>query len=289
MLTFVTSLRHPQNSADYASVERLLHETLASVTSQVDADFRAIVVGNRRPDRPLPPRVEFVEVDFPAPSPPDGPRTARAPFVWDKGTKIGVGLIAAARYEPTHAMIFDADDFVHRDLARFVSDRGAERGWYVDTGWMYSRVRGVYIEQRNFHRACGTSLIVPFSAYGTPSLDVNATQDQISEAFGERLPRVLGAHRDAVEWFSEQGVDMSPLPFEGAVYHVDTGENHSGKTLRGRARPYDDRMAREFCVPRPPSALASWWWSRGPQPLFESTRRRLDKAGRAARSGGDGG
>lgn len=285
MLTFVTSLRHPQNSADYAFVEQLLHETLASVTAQVGAEFTVVVVGNRRPAVDLDPRVEFVEVDFPAPAPASGPRTARAPFVWDKGTKIGTGLLAAVKHAPTHVMIFDADDFVHRDLARFVAAHGPDQGWFVDRGWMYSRARGVYVEQQAFHRACGTSLVVPFGAYSVPAdLDVGATQQEISDAFGERLPRVLGAHRDAVEWFSGHGVGMAPLPFEGAIYHVDTGENHSGKSLRGRAHPYDARMARDFSVPRTRSRSSAWWWSRGPRPFVESARRRIgaDRDGRPA-------
>lgn len=285
MLTFVTSLRHPQNSADYAFVEHLLHDTLASVTAQAGAEFTVVVVGNQRPARSLGAHVEFVQVDFPAPAPASGPRTARAPFVWDKGTKIGAGLLAAARHDPTHVMIVDADDFVHRDLARFVGAHDAERGWFVDRGWMYSRARGVYVEQRAFHQACGTSLVVPFGAYAVPAgLAPIASQQEIADAFGERLGRVLGAHRDAVEWFTQHGVPMSPLPFEGAVYHVDTGENHSGKSLRGRAHAYDHRMAHDFTVPRTQSRPAAWWWSRGPQPVAESVWRRVggQRTGRAA-------
>ena len=274
MLAFVTSLRHPQNSADYDQVEALLSETLSSVTAQTDDDFVVVVVGNQRPRFDLGPKVEFVEVDFPPPAPPDGPRTAREPFVWDKGTKVGLGLVAAAKHRPDHVMIFDADDFVSRHIAAFARTNPG-RGWYVSEGWMYSRARGVYTVQRDFHRTCGTSLIVPYDAYAVPEhLPLLATQSEIAAAYGERLTNVLGAHRDAVHWFSEHGVDLAPLPFPGAVYHVDTGENHSGKTLRGHARPLDARIRQDFGVPRTREQHVSWWWAWGPLALAESALRR---------------
>ena len=74
MLAFITTLRHPQNSADYGRVETLLHDTLASVTRQSSDDYRAIIVGNRRPAFPLPERAVFVEVNFAPPSEVKGPR-----------------------------------------------------------------------------------------------------------------------------------------------------------------------------------------------------------------------
>jgi len=274
MLAFVTSLRHPQNSADYRTVEALLERTLASVCAQTDRDFVVIVVGNRAPTFTLPPQTLFVEVDFPAPAPPSGPMTPRDTFVWDKGTKIGIGLIAASRFAPSHAMIFDADDFVSRRLSAFVSEGPPAQGWYVDTGWAYSRSRNAYQEQKNFHRACGTSLIVPFDAYDVPSaLTTGASQAEVSSGFGDHLPNVLGAHRDAVNWFTKKGVSMKPLPFPGAVYHVDTGENHSGKSMQGRANPIDSHFTEEFAVTGDRSAIATWWSARGPRAQAESAAR----------------
>ena len=68
MLAFITTLRHPHNSADYGHVEALLQDTLASLTQQTSDDYVVIIVGIRRPAFPLPERVVFVEVDFPPPS-----------------------------------------------------------------------------------------------------------------------------------------------------------------------------------------------------------------------------
>ena len=284
MLAFITSLRHPQNSADYARVELLLEETLRSVTQQTSEDFVVIVVGNREPAFALGDRVHFVPVDFPPPAPPDGPRTARAPFVRDKGTKIGVGLAAARRFDPDHVMIFDADDFVHRELAAFVAERPGRPGWVIDRGWMYSRARNAYRVQNGFNRTCGTCHILPFDAYGVPDdLAPTASQEEVVEAFGERLEAMLGAHREAVEWHAARGRRLERLPFRGAVYHVDTGENHSGKAMRGVARPLGRRLRRDFAIPSNRSSLITLWSAVGPGALWESVSQSAVVNARRAR------
>lgn len=272
MLAFITSLRHPDNSADYARVEALLKGTLMSVTNQTSDDFVVIVVGNKRPAFVLPEKVHFVPVDFPAPAPPNGPNTEREPFVWDKGTKIGVGLAAAAEFNPDHVMLFDADDFVSAKLVEFVAAGRKEDVWVVRDGLMYSRRRNVYVLQRDFNRSCGTSFVVPYTAYGKPaSLTPHATQVEVADAFGERLNRIMGAHRDAHLWYFQAGYNVASVPFTGAVYHVDTGENHSGKSLRGFARPLTRQIETEFGITPTRSEAASWVSAYGPVAAYEST------------------
>lgn len=281
MLAFVTTLRHPQNSVDYDRVEQLLLDTLRSVTQQSADDYVVIVVGNQRPGFELPPRTEFVQVEFPAPAPPTGAQTARAPFVWDKGTKLGVGLIAARRHNPTHVMIFDADDFVHRGLAAMVSAQPHHAGWVIRDGWMYSRARNAYVPQADFNRTCGTSFIVPFEAYGVPeNLTLHASQQEIAEGYGERLSEIMGAHRNAEAWHHGHGRVLEPLPYRGAVYHVDTGENHSGKSLTGIARPFGRTMERDFGIQPSRGSAATWWSAIGPVAALEEAATFLRRAAR---------
>ncbi|MBF4513970.1 glycosyltransferase family 2 protein [Plantibacter sp. VKM Ac-2885] len=274
MLAFITTLRHPQNSVDYGRVEQLLQDTLRSVTQQTVEDYVVIIVGNQRPSFDLPARTKFVLVDFPAPAPPTGAQTARAPFVWDKGTKLGVGLIAAMPFDPSHVMIFDADDFVHRDLAAMVSEHLNHPGWVIRDGWMYSQARNAYIRQPDFNRTCGTCFIVPFEAYGVPEhLTEEASQQDIAEAYGERLSQIMGAHRNAESWYREHGRALEPLSYPGAVYHVDTGENHSGKSLTGFARPLDTRMERDFAIAPSRGRASTLWSAFGPIAVFDEVRR----------------
>jgi hypothetical protein len=268
MLAFITTLRHPQNSADYGRVESLLQDTLASVTRQTSDDYVVIIVGNRRPAFPLPERALFVKVDFGPPSDVKGPQTGRASVIWDKGTKTAVGLIAARAFDPDYVMSFDADDFVHRDIAAFADSRRGGPGWVVTRGWVYSRARNAYALRRKFFRICGTSFIVPFDAYQVPDhLTASATQQDIAGAFGERLENLL-EHGYAFDWWQEHGRRLEPLPFAGAVYQVDTGENHSGNMLVGPALPYASHLFRDYGI-RPSKHPASTLWASLGAPAFK--------------------
>jgi hypothetical protein len=285
MLAFITTLRHPQNSADYGRVESLLQDTLASVTRQSSDDYAVLIVGNRRPEFALPERTVFVEVDFPPPSDHRGPQTGPASVIWDKGTKTAVGLIAARSLAPEYVMCFDADDFVHKDIAALAHAHPGRAGWVATRGWVYSRARNAYAFRRKFFRICGTSFIVPFEAYEVPrDLTVSATQQEIADAFGERLENIL-EHGYAFDWWREHGRRLQPLPFTGAVYHVDTGENHSGNALVGPALPYRSHLYRDFGIRPSKGAAATLWASVGPAafkpdpsfqwPAFRTSKRRV--------------
>lgn len=264
MLAFITTLRHPRNSADYGRVEALLQDTLRSVSRQSCDDHLIIIVGNRLPAFELPPRAVFVEVDFPPPSTHNGPRTGPASVIWDKGTKNAIGLIAAREYAPDHVMFFDADDFVHRDIAAFVAAHPGAPGWVSTRGWIYSRRRNAYALRRNFYRYCGTSFIIPWSAYEVPpELTVTSGQRAIADAFGERLERSL-EHGFAYDWWRDRGRALEPLPFPGAVYHVDTGENHSGNILFGPALPYREHLRHDYGLEPSKGTAATLWSALGP-------------------------
>jgi hypothetical protein len=266
MLVFVTSLRNPANSPDYARNECLLRDTLDSIALQTSDDYAVIVVSNVPLSFPLPDRVTSVVVDFPPPVAPGAP-TSYLDVVWDKGTKLGIGLIAARDLAPDYVMIIDADDFVHRDLVAFTSAHAGAPGWYISRGWRYSRARHVYRSLRAFHLQCGSSYILPFAAYGVPAdASVAFSQAQVLDVFGDRLATIIGSHMRVVQWARHHGYPLAPLPFRGAVHHVDTGENHSGGTLSGWARTLSPTMQQTYGIPsRPPAG----------SPVPEANRLRL--------------
>ncbi|MFC8943473.1 glycosyltransferase family A protein, partial [Streptomyces griseoincarnatus] len=251
-------------------VEALLRDTLRSLTAQDHPDFVVFVVGNKEPGFPLPDKVHFIPVDFPPPVLTRGPRTPRDAFVWDKGTKIGIGLLAARAVKPDHVMIVDADDFVHRGLAGFVAQRPDAPGWVLTNGYIYSRARQTYRPQRTFNHVCGTSHVVRYDAYAVPDrLDMHADQTQVAEGYGERLHAILGAHHDALDWLADDGFQLARLPFRGAAYQVDTGENHSGYTLRGASVPVTHRFEETFGVPPRDNHGEPVWRALGPHAAVE--------------------
>ena len=167
-------------------------------------------------------------------------------------------------------MIVDADDLVHRGLAGFVAQHPRAPGWVLTDGYIYSRSRQTFRRQRAFHHACGTSHVVRYDAYAVPHhLDVRASQSQVADAYGERMYRILGSHHDAASWLSANGWTLDQLPFRGAVYQVDTGENHSGHTLRGLSMPATRRFEETFGPPPRNEHAQAIWQALGPRAATE--------------------
>jgi len=276
MLAFITTLRHPQNSADYHQVEMFLQETLASIAGQTCDDYVTIIVCNQEPSFPLPPRTHVVVVDFPPPTEHSGPQTGMGPFIWDKGSKIGVGLVLAKRLGADFVMSFDADDFLHCGIAAHVHAHPDSPGWVVRRGWMYSRARNAYILRNRLFRICGTSFIIPMPAYAVPDqLTTASSPAEIIDAFGDDMTeQVLAGHRYALEWWRDRGRVLEPLPFAAVCYHVETGENHSGARLLGPALPYRPHLLDDFAIRSRKGAAATWWSAIGPAALRPELRFR---------------
>ena len=259
MLAFITSLRHPLNSSDYGRVERLLQDTLTSVRRQDTGEFTVFVVGNEMPSA-LPEGVEFIHVDFPPPSPVAGPHIPRPRVRLDKGAKLAIGLLAAKQAGASHAMFFDADDFVSRRLAGLVSADPAANGWYVERGWRYNADRAAVRPQRRFHTWCGTAHIVRCDLYGDlRGVALTSSAEDVQEALGDKLIRWFGSHVNVVSDFAAAGTPLAPIPFPAALYRIATGETRSWNGMGGFGRPVTRAIADEFGVPpaeRSPRAIA---------------------------------
>ncbi len=252
MLAFITSVRNPHNSTDYGRVELLLRRTLRSVCAQTDRDFRVIVVTNRPPSFTVPEKVEVIRVDFPAPDSHEGSQISVEAIRRDKGTKLAVGVLAARRLDATHVMQFDADDFLSRDIAAFVNSHAGEQGWYFSKGYVFYARRGLIKGVANFHENCGTSFVLREDLYGRADLELDATQDAIYAAFGsDVVTDVLGSHPKTLAHFAARGIELAPLPFHGATYALETGENWSGELYPGFGWPVTPKLTREFGFQRP--------------------------------------
>jgi hypothetical protein len=283
VLAFVTSLRHPQNSADYARVEQLFQDSAASIARQTSGDWSLWVVGNQRPVM-LPSRATWVQVDFPPPSDVRAPITGVPAVLLDKGTKLVVGLLAAISSHPDHVMFFDSDDIVSRRLAQLSSSNSGADGWAIENGWRWSSARRAVRRQGDFHLHCGTGYIVRPELYRLPpGLSTRSTQQEIQDALGERLSRHFGSHLHLRDDLAARGHPLAPTPFPGALYRVGTGENHSGISLGGLGRPVGSRIAEEFGIPAAPRTPGGQL--RAVLPSGRAFRERLPFSRRRARDG----
>jgi hypothetical protein len=268
-LVFITSLRHPQNSADYAAVEAMLAASLRSWMRQSSPRFAVVVVGNRHPRMPADPRVEFVPVDFPAPSELRGPRTGLPAVLRDKGTKLAIGLARARELGAGHVMFVDADDFVSRRLTGFVTEHPESPGWTITDGWRINlERRTMRPETGTFQVTCGSSHIVRTELLPSSPAGTGATQEQLYAAMGPKLERWIGSHMHLHE-----DLPLERLPFAGAMYRVGTGESHSGNAMSGWGRPIFRVVADEFGVPATPRT--PWAQARAVLPSGRALRERL--------------
>lgn len=269
MLTYLTSIRHPRNSNDYARVWRLFDDTCRSVLSARDAEVQVVVVANTVPDahraRWAGQPVRFLEVDFPPPSPRRVAATGLEAARLDKGSKYVAGLLHLREAATTgHVTLLDADDFVHRDLAALVAAGAGGDAWMLHRGWWLKEGRVAPLD--GFDRRCGTSSVVPFPVYDAHvprRLGAGCSQDEIFRHVDQRVVRfVLGSHAFMAQWLEEKRVPVREVPVRAAMRTLATGENHSDGQPEPPSRfdttdwdVVDDELAEAFALPahqRPP-------------------------------------
>jgi hypothetical protein len=253
VLSFITSLRHPATTDDYAGVVALLDATLRSLDEQIERRFEAVVVAN---EPYLPPGglgfpVQSVRVGFARPPSGFASKAARlAAIKLDKGLKLAVAM---ARSHGTHAMGLDADDFVSRRVTSYVAEHAGEKdGWYVEHGIRYHVPTGLFRPQRRFNDVCGTSLLWRRGLMPDVTLPADPTSDEVLEAYGfETVTEALGSHRSLRDRYA-----FAPVPFPAAVYAVHTHNHDDAASLR-LGLPIGRRRAAEYGI-TPPAAATKY-------------------------------
>jgi hypothetical protein len=262
MVTFLTSIRHPKNSDNFAKVEALFETTLRSVCAQTDPNFRVVVVAHEIPRIHFTdPRVTYHLVDYPRP---DRTKSLHG-FYRDKGTKLLAGMLAARPFQPDYFAFFDADDFVSNRIAQFVNTHSSEGGWYVDAGYAVNAGTWTTQRKRGLYRYCGTTLLPNAAAmyrfaniYDTTPTDLS--QEAIVQLASPLVvDHVVGNHPYMVGYFASRGVQMRPLPFRAICWLLETGVNNSTRRDGDYGLPVTDAICREFGIPpqapRQPSLL----------------------------------
>lgn len=215
MLVFIIPLKSAKVSDSWVQVSKLFERTIRSVCNQTCLEFRVIVVGHEQPDIEFEhSNIIYLQVNFPLPT--WEVNTDHASRDTDKQKKIFTGLIYACQFNPTHIMFVDADDCVSKHLAKFVLQNPESNGWMLDKGYEYlDGSKSILLRQKGFYYRCGTSSIVKYKLI-TP--DKNMRVDNVDRKWlfhGNQIKKQLFI----------QGVILDTLPFLGAVYITNHGEN----------------------------------------------------------------
>lgn len=234
MLVFITPIRHPHVSNNYDKIENLLAQTLRSVCGQTDGDFRVVVVCNQVPKFTHKfEKVDFLKVEFEPTRRVEGRiKPNSKPVIRDKGTKFIAGILyAEKKYSPDYVMFFDGDDLVSNKIAAYVNSFKNENGWYIKQGYLHEDGMVNMKLKEDFYLACGTSHIMNPKLLNIPDeIPDNPTQDDIlSHPAANKISEILGDHSKTKAYFDVMGNPLKPLPFPGAIWMVNHGENTSVK------------------------------------------------------------
>ena len=227
MIVFIIPLKSRQVSRDWVKVCWLLERTVRSIVNQTSENFRLIIVCHERPEISIEhPAINYVEVDF---SPPKLRQVnVISEMDRDKNKKMWLGLEHADQFSPSHVMFVDADDCISCRIVDFVSQYPHSNGWFLDSGYVYEDSSDrIYRKDKNFYLMSGTSHII---AYSLISRDSNMRSIYMDS--GEPL------HQLVVDMLASSKKPLKNLPFPGAVYIIENGENIN-------ADKKSDRLGRE--------------------------------------------
>jgi hypothetical protein len=214
--TFGIPLRSRVTAKDWGQVCRLFEATLHSVLRQTDENFRVIIACHELPEVVglSDPRVLIVQTPFPPPS-------ALPEQMTDKGRKrrlIGATLRAL---DGGYLMLLDADDLVSNRLVAFARRDAHPHGYILREGYEFDASSQRIRVAPRFNRLCGSSAIIRFDADELPP-SVNEEDISYFSRFSNHV------HWEAVAAAAARA--LKPLPFPGAVYVMNNGENHSAQT-----------------------------------------------------------
>lgn len=215
MLVFIVPLRSSQTSKSWELTSKLFERCIKSICNQTSSQFRVIVVCHELPNTKFHyPYVTYLQVDFPVPTWKNDADIYSKET--DRSLKVWQGLNHAQIYHPSHIMLVDADDLVSNDLADLIAESPQCNGWYVDKGYEYREgSKNIYCIKTKFHEKCGTCNIIRYDL-----LD-SYKNLQMGDVKGFQFLH----HQSVRDTMIENGTSLERLPFEGAIYVIDHGEN----------------------------------------------------------------
>lgn len=214
MLSFIVPLKSSQVSRSWETVSQLFERSIRSICSQTSSEFQVIVVCHEKPITDFShPNLTYIQVNFPIPN------QEYKSKEFDRTRKILKGIFAIKEQkDSSHIMVVDADDCISQNLAAFVNKNSQENGWFFNQGYYYcENNQFIRIMRKGFDRYCGTSNIIRENLYEFSS---SMEEDKLVEYVYNYY-----RHREIRDTLYQKGIILKSLPFKGAIYITDNGEN----------------------------------------------------------------
>lgn len=227
---FIVPIRHPASVACRSLQHTALEHLFASLSGQRDRRFLCHVVVN--PEQilpPLPPFVRRIEINLP---PNDALASAKTVAESYRAIRADKGARVRAAFSKIHSddyiMVVDDDDLISNRLVSFILGQPTRNPWVIDKGYAWEDDSSSVYEIDQFHRLCGSSLIVPAHHYKQAKLSALSSESDIQDALHE-----LGSHMLIVNASVQGGkVTFNRIPFRAAIYRRGH-DNSSEKNLKG--------------------------------------------------------
>jgi|GEM_PF-5607089 len=238
MLTFIIPVIAEEISDNYNLVLTNLGKTLASVGNQTNADWRALVVSQSRPNIDyIENRIVFVPADFPPAK--KYPKDARLTEVkravcrrandLDRARKVRVAAQALHRYRTDFVMVLEADDLVSNRLCEFVAGNGEANGWSIEKGYVWDGKSEHMQRTDHLTSMSGSSWVAKVFYEMLPEkvpLEIDPTTLSLVQS---GCPFLNSGHRNMKAVTAQAGKPLEVLPFRGLIYHKGHGANLSQK------------------------------------------------------------
>lgn len=218
---FGIPLRARGASSNWTMVQENLLRTVRSLLSQESEDVRILIAGHDRPGKLKTyledGRVHFIDVsrEMPVPDSVEG-------FNADKAVKknwLGYA-VREMEPEPLYYMHMDADDLLHRRLARYIAESDNKTGYVIERGWM--------VDVANRQVAPMNEKIAPFYAHCGSCALVHFTPDELPRSpthFRSNFSKFRN-HSRYLDVARDQGKTLTPFSQNVGAYLVNHGENN---------------------------------------------------------------
>lgn len=162
----------------------------------------------------------------------------------DKYSKVKLGF-ASALTDPNSefVMIVDADDLIHRDVARYALDNDSPGGHTVTSGYGWRLGDDYFREMGHFFAICGSCNAVRVHQW---EKDRYLETNDIN-CWDRPNYWLYAGHASMHKRLRNSGFHTSKFPFRAAVYVVGTGSNISGTSKAGKNKiPLDADLKAQF-------------------------------------------
>ncbi|MBP3041686.1 hypothetical protein J9303_19790 [Bacillaceae bacterium Marseille-Q3522] len=217
-IVFAISLKSKRVSRDWERVQENLAKTLRSIFNNTDQNFRVIIAGHKKPNKPElnHERVTWLGVKFPPPINSRG-------FYMDKIQKRRViGSYLRKIGFSGYFMPVDADDWIHHRFVEYIRSFPVSDAFVFDKGYMLNLYKKEIWMINRFYTGCGTSQLFYFRNEEFPktSRERDVQRSNFKIAVGKR-------HGNVLEYLKNVNKKGTIVHYPFLIWVLAHGDNNS--------------------------------------------------------------